>query len=201
MKNSENGETEEQKVWKTVKKRWKLGFCTIPATAPALLCYCHSLAMLLPQPCYCPSPTTLLPQPCYFPSPHNAPALLRYFPSPPTAPALLRYCPSPATLLPQPWCCPSPDTAPANERPWTDHMIYGTMRGIVPKLLKKLALCWSLNQCATANFVHLIWMNEDDLYSWTHLGLTLELTSSVPQGVYGEYISPVSPLWQQKFVR
>ena len=34
----------------------------------------------------------------------------------------------------------------------------------------------------------------------THLGFISELTYIVPQGLYGEYISRFSPLWQQKFV-
>ena len=64
----------------------------------------------------------------------------------------------------------------------------------------KLALCWSSNQCASACFGHLVWMNEGDLSSCSSCSSTLDLTSRVPQGVYGEFISQVSPLWQQQLV-
>ena len=36
------------------------------------------------------------------------------------------------------------------------------------------------------------------IWAITYLGFILDLTSRVPQGVYVEYLSRVSPLWQQK---
>ena len=47
---------------------------------------------------------------------------------------------------------------------------------IPPEVLKKLALRWSLNESAREMFVHLVWLNKDDLSSGTKYVLALSFS-------------------------
>ena len=62
---------------------------------------------------------------------------------------------------------------------------------IPPEIVEKWALRWSSDQCATAWFVHLNWMNEDNLFSWTKYALAhsfmLHLRANFLESIYSEF--------------